>query len=113
MGQYLVKHGRRLTIILWYVSFIQLASLAINFSSSLCQILGWAVFVRVDGLTYSFLGNEGLVPGGPLNGTVNFTNIVVTPTQTEIAARAGPMQVNLTFLSPIEVRFHYFVTFNV
>jgi hypothetical protein len=109
MGQYLVKHGRRPSIILWYVPFIQLA---MN-SSSLCQILGWAVFVRVDGLTYSFLGDEGLVPGGPLNGTVNFTNIVVTPTQTVIAAQAGPMQVNLTFLNPIEVRFHSSVTFSV
>ena len=110
MGQYLVKHGRQPSIILGYVPIIQPA---MTFSSSLCQILGWAFFVRVDGLTYSFLGSESLVPGGPLNGTVNFTNIVVTPTQTEIAAQAGPMQVNLTFLSPIEVRFHYFVTFDV
>jgi len=65
------------------------------------QILGWAVLVRIDGLTYSFLGNE---PG--LNGTVNVTDTVITPTQTVIAAQAGPMQVNLTFLNPIEVRNH-------
>ena len=82
-----------------------------KFSSSLCQVLGpdlgWAVFVRVDGLTYSFLGDEVVV----LNGSVNLTNIVVTPTQTVLAAQAGPMQVNLTFLIPIEVRFHSSVTF--
>jgi hypothetical protein len=47
------------------------------------------------------------------NGTVNYTNITLTPTQTVVAARAGPMQVTLTFLNPIEVRFHSFVTFNV
>jgi hypothetical protein len=82
-----------------------------EFSSSLCQILGWAVLVRVDGLTYSFLGDENQ---GILNGTVNLTNIVVTPTQTVVAAQAGPMQVNLTFLNPIAVRFHSpVVTFDV
>ena len=64
--------------------------------------------MRVDGLTYSFLGDETLV----VNGTVNSTNVVVTPTKTMVAAQAGPMQVNLTFLIPIEVRFifHSFVT---
>jgi Domain of unknown function (DUF5127) len=87
--------------------YIQLAR---NFSSLLCQILGWSVLVRVDGLTYSFLGAEGL---GFLNGTVNLTNVAVTPTQTVVTARAGAMQVNLTFLNPIEVRFHSSVIFNV
>jgi hypothetical protein len=69
------------------------------------QILGWSVLVRIDGLTYSFLGD---VPGGSasLNGTVNVTDTVITPTQTVVAAQAGPMQVNLTFLNPIEVRNH-------
>ncbi|KAH9164534.1 hypothetical protein EDB89DRAFT_1892884 [Lactarius sanguifluus] len=66
------------------------------------QILGWSVLVRVDGLTYSFLGSVPGGNGGPLNGTVNFTDTVITPTQTVIAAQAGPMQVNLTFLNPIE-----------
>ncbi|KAI9433016.1 hypothetical protein H4582DRAFT_2188438 [Lactarius indigo] len=66
------------------------------------QILGWSVLVRIDGLTYSFLGSVPGGNGGPLNGTVNFTNTVITPTQTVIAAQAGPMQVNLTFLNPIE-----------
>ena len=82
-----------------------------KYSSSLCQVLGWSAFVRVDGLTYSFLGDELVVPNGPLNGSVNLTNIVVTPTQTVLVAHAGPMQVNLTFLIPIEVRFHSSVTF--
>ncbi|KAI9433017.1 hypothetical protein H4582DRAFT_2188442 [Lactarius indigo] len=61
------------------------------------QILGWAVLVRIDGLTYSVLGNE---PG--LNGTANVTDTVITPTQTVVATQVGPMQVNLTFLNPIE-----------
>ena len=47
------------------------------------------------------------------NATANFTSIAITPTQTVVSARAGPMQVNLTFLNPIEVCFHSFLTFNV
>ena len=48
--------------------------------------------------------------GSPgLNGTVNVTDTVITPTQTVLAAQAGPMQVNLTFLNPIEVRSHLLV----
>jgi hypothetical protein len=65
--------------------------------------------VRVDGVTYSFLGDETLV----VNGTVNSTNVVVTPTKTMVTGQAGPMQVNLTFLIPIEVRFRSSVTPNV
>ena len=66
--------------------------------------------MRVDNITYSFLGDE--LRWG-VNGTVNLTNIMVTPTQTVITAQAGPMQVNLTFLIPIEVRSHASFTFNV
>jgi hypothetical protein len=84
-----------------------------EFSSWLCQILGWAVLVRVDGQTYSFLGDVNLSILKDINGTVNLTNIAVTPTQTVVAAQAGPMQVNLTFLNPIEVRIHSSVAFDV
>jgi hypothetical protein len=44
---------------------------------------------------------------------VNLTSYTVTPTQTVVTGQAGPMQVNLTFLNPIEVRFHSIFTFNV
>ncbi|KAI0267463.1 hypothetical protein BC834DRAFT_842651 [Gloeopeniophorella convolvens] len=59
--------------------------------------LGLDALVRVDGLTYSFLGDVG-----GINVTVNLTNTLVTPTQTVVTAVAGPLQVNLTFLNPIE-----------
>ncbi|KAN0141387.1 DUF1793 domain containing protein [Lactarius tabidus] len=55
------------------------------------------VHVRVDNITYSFLGASAWV-----NGSVNLTNIVISPTQTKLTAEAGPMQFNLTFLNPIE-----------
>ena len=66
----------------------------------LSQILGWAVFVRVDDSTYSFLGASPVA-----NLTATITNTMVTPTQTKVTAEAGGMQFNLTFLNPIEVRF--------
>ncbi|KAI0267468.1 hypothetical protein BC834DRAFT_822339, partial [Gloeopeniophorella convolvens] len=59
--------------------------------------LGLDALVRVDGLTYSFLG---AVLG--VNATASLTNTLVTPTQTIVTAVAGPLQVNLTFLNPIE-----------
>ncbi|SRR6266702_1209014 len=63
------------------------------------QNLSIPVHVRVDNITYSFLGYSPSV-----NGSVNLTNTIITPTQTKLTAQAGPMQFNLTFLNPIEVR---------
>ena len=66
--------------------------------------------MRIDGLTYAFLGD---VPGASasLNGTANVTDTVITPTQTVVIGQAGPMQVNLTFLNPIEVCDHLMALF--
>ncbi|SRR6266702_8355144 len=63
------------------------------------QNLGIPVHVRVDNITYSFLGYSPSV-----DGSVDLTNTVITPTQTKFTAQAGPMQFILTFLNPIEVR---------
>jgi len=54
--------------------------------------------VLVDGVLYSLLG------GVESNGTTSLTDVVITPTQTVVISQVGPMQVNLTFLNPIEVR---------
>ena len=48
-----------------------------------------------------FLGNPG-VPGN-LNRTI-LTNIQLTPTRTMMNVTAGPVDVEITWLSPIEVR---------
>ncbi|KAH9180826.1 hypothetical protein EDB89DRAFT_1877203 [Lactarius sanguifluus] len=61
------------------------------------QVLNLVVLVRVDNSTYLFLGNAPTV-----NTNVNLTNVVISPTQTKLTAEAGPMQINLTFLNPIE-----------
>ncbi|KAI0278696.1 hypothetical protein BGY98DRAFT_1186430, partial [Russula aff. rugulosa BPL654] len=65
------------------------------------QILGWSVLVRVDNVTYSFLGD---VDPNLVNGTVNLnsTYYAIGSTYTLLSGHAGPMQVNLTFLSPVE-----------
>ncbi|KAH9009214.1 hypothetical protein EDB83DRAFT_2531328 [Lactarius deliciosus] len=61
------------------------------------DVLNLVVLVRVDNSTYLFLGNASTV-----NTTVNLTDVVISPTQTKLTAEAGPMQINLTFLNPIE-----------
>ena len=71
----------------------------------LSQVLGWSVLVRIDGLTYAFLGDVPAASAS-VNGTANVTDTVITPTQTLVVTQAGPMQVNLTFLNPIEVCRH-------
>jgi hypothetical protein len=65
--------------------------------------------VRVDGLTYSFLGS---VASNLVNGSVNSTNFYIGPVNSVISGQAGPMEVNLTFFSPIEVCSHPSVSFN-
>ena len=76
----------------------------------MCQILGWSVLVRVDNVTYSVLGS---VVSNLVNGTVNLKSVRFGPAGTSLGGQAGPMQVELTFLNPIEVRSHSSVTFNV
>ena len=70
---------------------------------TLFQALSVPVHIRVDNITYSFVGDSGLV-----NGSVNLTNVVISPTQTKLTAEAGPMQCNLTFLNPIEVQTKFY-----
>ncbi|KAL0959816.1 hypothetical protein HGRIS_011497 [Hohenbuehelia grisea] len=60
------------------------------------RILGWAGFVRVDGANYFWLGQTG-----PGNATV-LTNTVITPTRSIFTVQAGPLELNITFFSPIE-----------
>lgn len=63
------------------------------------NILGWAGKIRVDGLTYNWMGGD---VGPPNSG--NVTNVQITPTRSIFTMQAGPMNVTVTYLSPIEVR---------
>ncbi|KAH9892777.1 DUF1793-domain-containing protein [Cubamyces lactineus] len=61
------------------------------------SIMGWAGKIRVDGITYAWLGDDY---GPPF--VANVTNVQITPTRSIYVMQAGPMNVTVTFLSPIE-----------
>ncbi|KAH9006698.1 hypothetical protein EDB83DRAFT_2236684 [Lactarius deliciosus] len=58
------------------------------------------VLVRVNNETFLFVGDV-FEPNRTIP-LVNLTSGVISPTQTMFIAEAGPMQINLTFLNPIE-----------
>ena len=64
------------------------------------QNLGWTARVRVDGQTYSVLGEPdislGVIPA-------NQTSVSFTATQTIFNHQAGPVAITLAFISPIAV----------
>lgn len=61
-------------------------------------VLGWTGLARIDGITYSWLGDAQDVL------TSNVTNVNITATRTTFTLEAGPLELVVTFLSPIEVR---------
>ncbi|KAJ7162344.1 hypothetical protein C8R46DRAFT_1353303 [Mycena filopes] len=62
--------------------------------------LGWAGFVNVDGNAYSFLGNP-VVPGATFTKATQ-TSAKFTSTQSTFVMTAGPIQLTVNFLSPVE-----------
>ena len=62
--------------------------------------MGWTGKIRVDGATFQWMGQDGIEDG---NATV--TDIQITPTRTLFIMEAGPINLTVTFLSPIEVRW--------
>ncbi|KAH9035864.1 hypothetical protein EDB84DRAFT_1269293 [Lactarius hengduanensis] len=67
-------------------------------NTSILSIFDLVVYVRVDNNTFLFL-RDGF---DSTFTDVNLTNVAISPTQTMLTAEAGPMQINLTFLNPIE-----------
>ena len=65
------------------------------------QITGWFVAIVIDGQAYELAGTAGGVNG--LNGSVTQKSVSFSPTNTSFIMQTGPMDVTLTFLSPIEV----------
>ncbi|KAF7378283.1 hypothetical protein MSAN_00253700 [Mycena sanguinolenta] len=58
--------------------------------------LGWTGFIKVDGTAYHWLGSP------PEGNASAWIQTQVTPTRTILTVQAGPMLLNVTFLSPIE-----------
>ena len=60
------------------------------------KIKTWFAVVRVDGISYEIIG-------GDVHWTsANQTSVIVTPTRSSYLLNAGPIIVNMTFLSPVE-----------
>ncbi|KAF9019246.1 DUF1793-domain-containing protein [Hymenopellis radicata] len=64
------------------------------------SILGWAGFVKVDGVAYSFLGAPS-VSGASFQKAVQ-TDFEFTATQSNFKLTAGPIDLTVSFLSPVE-----------
>lgn len=60
--------------------------------------MGWSGKIRVNGTTYQWMGQNGT------SISANVTNVQITPTRSIFVMQAGPMNVTVTFLSPVEVR---------
>ena len=60
--------------------------------------------IRVDGQSYQLLGASTVA-----NYTAaNQKSVLFTPTRTSFLLTAGTVDVNMTFLSPIEVSIHFY-----
>ncbi|KAJ7129526.1 DUF1793-domain-containing protein [Mycena epipterygia] len=66
------------------------------------MIVGWAGFVKVDGVAYVFLGAPS-VPGVTFSKATQKSS-QFTSTQSIFVLSAGPVDLTVTFLSPVEVR---------
>ncbi|KAF9476478.1 DUF1793-domain-containing protein [Pholiota conissans] len=64
------------------------------------QIVGWAGFVKVDGQSFSFLGASN-VPGATFVKAVQ-KSFQFSSTQSIFVLSAGPVDITITFLSPVE-----------
>ncbi|KAH9942417.1 uncharacterized protein BXZ73DRAFT_41258 [Epithele typhae] len=61
--------------------------------------LGWDNMIVIDGQPYATSG-DAIHPNNTIPATVN--GVQITPTRSIYSMQAGPMDINLTFLSPIE-----------
>ncbi|TFK43420.1 DUF1793-domain-containing protein [Crucibulum laeve] len=64
------------------------------------SVVGWAGFVKVDGKAYSFLGAPN-VPGAAFTKATQKSS-QFTSTQSIFVLSAGPIDLTITFISPVE-----------
>ncbi|PIL35870.1 hypothetical protein GSI_01530 [Ganoderma sinense ZZ0214-1] len=82
----------------WYKSVANSAPLSNNSPQfwNMAATMGWSGKIRVNGTTYRWMGDDA-------TGTAaNVTNVQITPTRSIFVMQAGPMNVTVTFLSPVE-----------
>ncbi|THH32901.1 hypothetical protein EUX98_g1248 [Antrodiella citrinella] len=62
------------------------------------QIVGWAGYIKVDGVTYNFLGDPDVAGAQKASQK----SLEFTSTQSIFVMTAGPVDLTVTFLSPVE-----------
>jgi hypothetical protein len=67
-------------------------------------IKGWEGLIRVDGTTYEWMGAASSGSGANVTHVAKQNSITTTPTQTIFSLTAGPVNVTVTFLSPVEYK---------
>lgn len=69
---------------------------------ALMQVTGWFAAIAVDNVTYRIIG----VPSPGVPSTFGATQLAVdfTPTRTNFTFQAGPVNVGVSFFSPVQVR---------
>jgi hypothetical protein len=65
-------------------------------------IKGWEGLIRVDETTYEWMGAASGGSSPPVSHVAKQNSVTTTPTQTVFSLTAGPVNVNVTFLSPVE-----------
>ena len=63
--------------------------------------VGWRGKIRIDGKMYTWMGRDQDSP------SANITGLEITPTRTIYNVQVGPMNLVVTFLSPIEASSIY------
>jgi hypothetical protein len=63
---------------------------------------GWTGLIRVDDVTYTYMGNPSTPDKKPLAMLATQSWTAITPTQTHFGLKAGPVDLNVTFFSPVE-----------
>ena len=76
----------------------------LSFDYLLHQNLGWTGIIKVDAKTYAFLGDAT----DPEFGLASEISVEFTATQTIFIFQAGPVDLNVSFLSPITVNHFAF-----
>ncbi|PCH43484.1 hypothetical protein WOLCODRAFT_103601 [Wolfiporia cocos MD-104 SS10] len=67
------------------------------------QSTGWVGHIRVDNITYTWMGTTSNISNGPpILRQVESLSTVITPTRTIQHLQAGGMDITVTYLSPIE-----------
>ncbi|KAL0573009.1 hypothetical protein V5O48_008955 [Marasmius crinis-equi] len=65
------------------------------------RTLGWAGFIRVDGKAYSYLGDARINNGSSFEKATQ-KSVEFTSTQSTFVLSAGPVDLTVNFLSPVE-----------